>query len=278
MKNIIYILFASFILLFSCGKKSKDTDTVKNTDTTKTVLTDSLSFEVDTFHVVEKEKKCPNDDCGSVDLYYERIRTCLKPVHDSVNQYIDTLVWMALSDMGGEEFKYDLNKRAESFFATKREFEADDMESGGPWDYTLNVSIFRPCNEVFSVSSGWGGYTGGAHGNYSSETACFFTSTGKRIVMADLFKDMDAVNKLGLKYFKKDNGLDEKIDCIEQGWDFSDEDFKLNENFDISTETITWQFNSYEIGPYAAGAPSVTIPLKELSDNMKVKFTEIAVK
>ncbi len=279
MRKLISILFISVPILFSCGKKAKESDNNKNNNTTKTaVVLDSLAFEVDTFRVKETEKKCPNDDCGTVDLYYERIRKPMKPVHDSINMYIDTLVLMALREMGGDEYKYDLKKRADAFFAMKREMEADDNESGGSWDFNLNVDIFRSCNEIFTVSSGWGGYTGGAHGNYSSQTTCFFVSTGKVVTMRDIFKDLAAVNKIGVKYFKNDNGLDADIDCNDQGWDFTDEDFQLNENFDINSESITWQFDSYEIGPYAAGAPSVKIPMKELSGYMKVKFTDVEVK
>lgn len=279
MKKVIAVLLLLIPLIFSCGKKSNKVEVGPKTDTSKTnIVVDSLAFEVDTFHVVEKEKKCPNGDCGSVDLYYEKIRVPMKPVHDSINRYIDTLVMMALMEMGGDEFKYDLKKRAEAFFATKREFEAEDTESGGAWDFELHLSIFRPCNEIFTVSAGWGGYTGGAHGNYSSLTSSFFTSSGKIVSMADLFNNIEAVNKIGLKYFKKDNGLDEEIDCMDQGWDFTDADFRLNENFDITTAGITWQFNSYEIGPYSAGAPSVTIPMKELSGYMKVKLTDVEIK
>jgi len=278
MKKTLYILPAFIFLMVSCGKKNTTNNTTNSTDTTKTtVKIDSLVFEVDTFHCVEKETKCPNGDCGNVDLYYERIKTCLKPVHDSVNMYVDTLVMDMLMLMGGDEFKYDLKKRALAFFATKREFEGDDMESGGAWDYEMNLSIVRSVNEVISVSSGSGGYTGGAHPNYESATAHFFVSNGKRVKMNDLFKDIDAVNKIGLKYFKKDNQIEEEVDCMDQGWDFSDEDFALNENFDITTESITWQFNSYEIGPYAAGAPSVTIPMNELNKYLKVKFTEVVI-
>ncbi len=279
MKKLQYILPIIVMIMIGCGKKNNtNSDNKTPGDTTKTtVKIDSLAFEVDTFHCVEKETKCPNDDCGNVDLYYERIKTCLKPVHDSVNRYVDTLVLDMMDMMGGDEYKYDLKKRAFAFFETKRGFEAEDMESGGAWDYQMSLSITRSVNEIICVSSGSGGYTGGAHPNYESFTANFFVSTGKRVRMDDIFKDMDAVNKIGLIYFKKDNQLEADIDCMEQGWDFNDKNFTLNENFDISTESITWQFNSYEIGPYAAGAPSVTIPIKEIEKYMKVKFTDVVI-
>jgi hypothetical protein len=96
--------------------------------------------------------------------------------------------------------------------------------------------------------------------------------------LADLFTDLNAVNKIALVYFKKDNQLSAEMDLIDQGYDFSDEDFKVNENFDITTESFYWQYNSYEIAPYSMGAPSVKVPMKELEKYLKVKLTEVVIK
>jgi hypothetical protein len=277
MKRIPFIMIA-VLLIAGCGKKATPSTEISQKDTLPTpVKVDSIVFDVDTFHVVETEKKCPNGDCSSCDLYYEKIRTPFIPVHDSVNRYIDTLVLHALGDMGSDELKYDLKKRAQAFFASKRELEADDMGTASGWDWELHLNIYRPCTELITVNAEWGGYTGGAHPNYNMYTACFFTSNGKMVTMKDLFTDLDAVNKIGVKYFKKDNQLDPNIDCADQGWDFTDAEFKLNENFDITTASISWQYNSYEIGSYANGAPSVTIPIKELDKYLKIKFTDVVI-
>jgi NAD-dependent dihydropyrimidine dehydrogenase PreA subunit len=275
MKKNIVIAILLMPILFSCGKKKSIVENIPKDTAQVTVKIDSLAFEVDTFHVIEKEKDCT--DCSSCDLYYERIKTSLKPVHDSVNQYIDTIMMSGLSWMGGDEFKYDLKKRADAFFAFKKEMEAENGEGTGAWDWELNLTIFRACNEIITVSSGWGGYTGGAHPNYESYSASFFTSNGKRVTMQNLFTDIKPVNRMAVKHFKKDNQLDPNTDCSEQGWDVTDEEFELNENFDITTESITWQFNAYEIGPYVAGAPSVSIPMKDLEKYLKVKFTDVVI-
>ena len=49
-------------------------------------------------------------------------------------------------------------------------------------------------------------------------------------------------------------------------WDFEPGNFKLNENFAISTGGLLFTFNPYEIGPYVMGAPQVFIPYKEMKD------------
>jgi hypothetical protein len=258
--------------MVSCGKKGGSASTSGSSDSTKlqNIKIDSLAFEVDTFHVIEKETKCneKEGECTICDLYYEKIRKPLMPVHDSVNRYVDSLMYRALGDMSSSSNGLDLKKRAQEFISASQDPEYGEF---GSWDWSHSTSITRPVQEIITVSSAWGGYAGGAHGNYLTETTNFFTSNGKMVKLADLFKDMDAVNKVALVYFKKDNQLEANVDLMDQGFDFSDEDF------DITTESIYWQFNSYEIGPYSMGAPSVKVPMKELEKYLKVKFTEVVI-
>lgn len=275
MKKYFLVILIASLAIVACGKKAKSDNNLPTNDTNKVaVKIDSIGFEVDTFHVYQKDPKCKEESCTTCDLYYEKIKSVLLPVHDSVNRYIDTFLLMAFSDISYNGAKYDLKKIADDFITSSHD---PDLDPNAVWDWTHSTTIIRPVSEVITVSSNYGGFVGGAHGMFSMTTANFWASNGKRIWMKDLFTDVSAVNKMAVKYFKKDNELDAKMDMSEQGWDYSDADFKLNENFDISLESIIWQFNSYEIGPYVNGAPSVSIPMKELEKYLKVKFTEVVV-
>ncbi len=277
MKKYILVTVIISVFLIACGKKSKETTKDEKKDTTKVqIAIDSLAFEVDTFHIIGKDEICKEkENCTTCDIYYEKIRTPLKPVHDSVNRYIDTFMVMAFGDLSGNRNLKNIQKIAQDFIEGSHDPE---YELNGGWDWQYGTTIVRPVTEIISVNSNYGGYTGGAHGLYYSETANFFTNTAKRVKLSDLFTDMKALNKIGVKYFKKDNELEPDVDLLDQGWDFADADFQLNENFDISMESITWQYNAYEIGPYVMGAPSVTIPMKEIEKLMKVKFTDVVIK
>lgn len=273
--RIVYVAFIGLMVL-GCGKKVPSTANTDNKDT-NTVAADSsklLSFEVDTFHVVETEKGCPKDECTTVDIYYEKIKNPSKAVHDSVNSYVQEFMQMALMDLGYTEGEIDLKKLSKDFIAMSND---PDLDMGGSWFWEHSTQIYQPVNEIIAVNSGFGGYTGGAHGNYTIATTNFFISNGKEVTMADLFTDIQALNKLAVKYFKRDNDLDESIDLRDHGWDVGDDDFALNENFDITVDAITWNFNQYEIGPYAAGAPSVKIPVKDIKHLMKISFTEVII-
>lgn len=277
MKKFFLCCSVFYLILVGCSGKKASPENGVQPDSTSNTSIDSLpvGFEVDTFHVVKTETGCEKNECTLVDIYYETIRSKDKPVYDSINTYINEFMKMALMNLGYVDGPIDLNKLASDFITSSNDPELD---MGGSWYWNHTTNIFQPVNEVISVSSSFGGYTGGAHGNYTVATTNFFVSTGEVVKLSDIFNDVPALNKMAVRYFKRDNQLDEDIDLMDHGWDVSDESFELNENFDISTESITWQFNQYEIGPYAAGAPTVTIPMKDLKSLLKITFSEVNIK
>ena len=275
MKKYFFLACLSAFALIACKKKAPVENTpAKDTTQVAQVKIDSLAFEVDTFHVVETEKDCGKGDCATFDSYYEKIRKPLLPVHDSVNRYVDSFMVSTMRGIGYDAGAFDLAKVGKNFIKMATSDEYADV---GTLDWSSHSTIIRPVNEIISVSSSCGGYTGGAHGNYYIEVVNFFTSNGKLVKMENLFNDTAALNKLGLKYFKKDNQIDEKTDLEEAGWFVSDQSFYLNNNFDITMDAITWQYNPYEIGPYVMGDASVTIPMKELQKYLKVKLTDVVI-
>ena len=56
-----------------------------------------------------------------------------------------------------------------------------------------------------------------------------------------------------------------------EDWDFTPRsgDFKLSENFSLENDGLHFYYNQYEIGPYAMGAPDVTIAWKEITKLLK---------
>src|SRR5688572_29938541 len=232
MNQVNIIILISLAFLLSCGKKTKTNDSQNQPSDTNhaEVAVDSSKFEVDTFHVIEKEKECAEGECSTCDLYYEKIRQPFLAVHDSVNIFIDSLMVRSMGDIGYSGGKMDLKKIAEQFINDSEV----DVYTNAPWDWSHNTYISHSLKEIFAVTSSSGGYTGGAHGNYYTETVNFFTRTGKRVTLSDLFSDIDAVNRMAVKYFKQDNQIDLNTDISEEGFMMGDKGFTLNENFDIS--------------------------------------------
>lgn len=106
---------------------------------------------------------------------------------------------------------------------------------------------------------------GAAHGQSSFQVLNVDLITGAKITLADLF-----VNnyRSSLKAFAKRKFLEQNGN---EGWWFTtgDQPFDLPETFAISRKGITFTYQPYEVGPYAAGAPEVFLSKKDLAKWLK---------
>jgi hypothetical protein len=109
-------------------------------------------------------------------------------------------------------------------------------------------------------------YTGGAHGNYATDTLNFDLKTGKEIKLADLFQP-------GANYLKK---LSEYSinDLKTRLGEMSDEEWiktgagEKADNFSswsLTKKGLMITFDPYQVAAYAAGAQTVIIPYAELA-------------
>lgn len=131
------------------------------------------------------------------------------------------------------------------------------------------VSIEHDCsvvtndNDILCVSLWETQYNGGAaHPVSGGFYLNFNLQTGQTIALNQILKPNFSykLNRIAEKKFMAEYGNDSF------GWDFEPGQFKLNENFAITKAGLLFLFNQYEIGPYAAGAPEVFIPFREIED------------
>jgi hypothetical protein len=116
---------------------------------------------------------------------------------------------------------------------------------------------------IFSEYYGFGA----AHGQHGISVINIDLKTGNQLKLKDVLVDnyKSALKALGKRKFLEQNGNDV--------WWFSTEDdqpFELPEVFSISRKGITFTYQVYEIGPYAAGAPEVFLSIKDLGPLLKV--------
>lgn len=107
-------------------------------------------------------------------------------------------------------------------------------------------------------------FSGGAHPNGWSSHVNADLTTGKVLKVGDLLKPGGeaSLNKIGQRLFEEANGGLE-------AWEFEGGKFKLSDNYAIQKDGLLFAWDAYEIGPYAAGAPEVLIPYKEMKDLVK---------
>lgn len=102
-----------------------------------------------------------------------------------------------------------------------------------------------------------------AHPNSSSQSTNINILTGKEITLNDLLipNYHSELNKIGEKHFINDYGHED--------WDFTLGEFKLKDEFLITTTGLLFRYDHYEIGPYAMGSPDVFITYKEIKHLIK---------
>ena len=110
-------------------------------------------------------------------------------------------------------------------------------------------------------------YEGGAHGINQHLSMNFEQSTGRQLMLADVFapgyerKLSSILQKALCEYV----GVGNIKELKNQGYLYSMDMFP-SENFILGEETITFIYNPYEIAPYEKGSIELTIAYRDLDD------------
>jgi len=110
-------------------------------------------------------------------------------------------------------------------------------------------------------------YEGGAHGINQHLTMNFEQSTGRQLMLADIFvpgyeRQLSSILQKALCEYV---GVDNVKELKNQGYLYSMDMFP-SENFILGEETITFIYNPYEIAPYEKGSIELTVAYRELDD------------
>lgn len=116
-------------------------------------------------------------------------------------------------------------------------------------------------------------YEGGAHGINQHLTMNFELSTGRQLMLADIFvpgyeRQLSTLLQNALCEHVDVGSLKELKD---QGYLYSMDMFP-SENFILGEESITFIYNPYEIAPYDKGSIELTLAYSELNDILNNSF------
>ena len=206
----------------------------------------------------EKNKQNNNKDeygfygdtlCSYIDINLVKVSANNPSVSKSIN-------WSIVNSICG-----DANKKYNSINNYLNSIDEEGSE--------FFVSIEHDCsvvtndNDILCISSWVSQYNGGAaHPVSDGVYLNFDIQTGQTIKLNQILKPNFSfrLNRIAEKKFMAEYGSGDFV------WDFVPGQFKLNENFAITKTGLLFLFNQYEIGPYAAGAPEVFIPFREIED------------
>jgi len=115
-------------------------------------------------------------------------------------------------------------------------------------------------------------FTGGAHGNYSTDLICFDKRNGKRLKLADVLtaQGISALPAMLTKAAKSQFNLKNNQSLEQAGF------FKITvpvtQNFWVDNAGLGFWYQPYEIGPFAYGEIVLFIPLAQLSTYIQPSF------
>lgn len=255
MKSILKITYlAILVLLISCGDApSNDTQgEVTEQQTEGQNYLDSLVYTTKKYERVFPE--CL-ENCTTYDLEYIVLAN---EAFDFIN---DSIKVSLIGDYA------TMDDAADEFFDEYEEVSLDigATEFNPPWSQQVTAGVDLNRKGLFTVSYGYYGYLGGAHGMPGFWSDNYDLETKKELVLYDLINadDSTALKELGEKYFRKDNTV--KTDKLEDaGYFWDNTGFYFSETFTLTEDGLMFTYSPYEIGPYAIGMPSLTIPYTEL--------------
>ncbi|MBK7866782.1 MAG: DUF3298 domain-containing protein [Ignavibacteriales bacterium] len=197
--------------------------------------------------------------------------------------YVIDITWPVFDESkGNTEFAVKLNQlvtnllpfsganvkqTVNDMIATYKSMEqADDF--GMYWTFTSDISAYFPTTNIVSIMKFEWEYAGGAHGNGVTLYFNIDEATQKVLTLDDLLipGGREKLNLIAETIFRDDYEIAENVSLEDAGYSFKDNKFAVNENFLIDNGALQFTFNSYEIAPYAAGAPEVRIKFSEIKD------------
>lgn len=191
--------------------------------------------------------------CSYIDLLILKVTTGDAAASHAINEAIEDEV-----TTGEKEYA-----SIKDYLNTVNDVEADEYLSLEQY-----CGVVTNDRNILAVSVGAFEFAGGAHPNSWVGYLNFDIRTGKLLQLNDLLvpHGKAQLDRIGERLFLGDNG---DMDGESLAWDFEPGNFKLNENFAITTGGLLFTFNPYEIGPYVMGAPQVFIPYKEMKALVK---------
>lgn len=190
--------------------------------------------------------------CTTIDVQLLKIKVSNKTIEDQINAFIEKEVCSF-----GSIFEENANYHSLKDVLNSVHKAMD----GFGYEHSISCSFHERFKNIltFSISDFSYGF-GAAHPNHFSVMYNIDLNTGKLIKLTNLFKNgtNKQLNKIAEHLFIKENGFED--------WDFEKGKFELNSDFIIQKDGLLFTYDAYEIGPYAAGDPSVFIPYSKIKD------------
>jgi len=153
------------------------------------------------------------------------------------------------------------------FISGYREFHARWPDSPQQWTLERKARVILDTLGVVTVRFDENSYTGGAHGMHATQYASFAARDGRRLALADLVTTPNdtAFATLGERAFRVARRIPEGHTLADEGFFGEGRGrFTFSKDVAVTRDGLTFQWDEYEIAPYAWGPTTMTIGWRDL--------------
>lgn len=145
------------------------------------------------------------------------------------------------------------------------EYEQENDDHYQSWFFDSRSSVLLQKPGYISLQLDNVEYVGGAHANSFSLYVNYDLNTYKEISLESLLKPgaLPKLNQIAEQIFRKNEGLTPTA-SLSDAYFFENDQFKLNNNFTITSTGLQFKYNPYEIKPFAAGETILKIPFAQI--------------
>lgn len=194
-------------------------------------------------------------------VYEEKVN---KKIIEELSYYFDEKERAKLSPKLNVEFFKEILRLYKEMY---EENKFDDIL----WGVDEYFDIDNSYKEFVYLTRAAYDYSGGAHGNYLNNNYLFSKETGEQLFLADVINDFSKFKVLAEKNFRIQNEIPPKVSLEDYGFWF-EKGFEPSQNFYFSEKGMEFVYNPYEIGPYALGQVTFTIPKKDILPFLKINI------
>lgn len=252
------LCFGVFVLLLgSCAVKEKPEE-----------VKQQVTFEMKVFKR-ESATGCVSDSiaCASYEVEYPVFTGLDSAVAHKIHQQITAMVSMGNPEMEDKP----MDSIAADFIAGFEEFGAEMEGEVMGWYYGATAKVEVLTDSLISISVQDEYFTGGAHGGSGVYYFNINPHTGAEFTLDNFLKEghKQPLTTIAEGLFRKERELADTASFSENGFEFPEDQFQLNQNYGFTKEGIVFYYNNYEVGPYVLGPTQVIIPYTSLSEWIK---------
>lgn len=269
IKNLLNIMLLC-MLLTSCNNCTNPSQPVPND-----AENDSVEVKFETYSYSDSLQ------VGEAWSYFDmhlQVPVGNSKLNKAVNEWLSNII-LTNDSTPIPDYNELLKEECSRFFADNKEDVKGSLEldiTPNPWSYTAETKAYMINDDFVTVEIDGYYHIGGAHGTPIQIGATFNRYTGERLTYESMLKTKENLNSMisyALAHGEDKYPIDDICEdnkCTVQTLPLPTDDPYIDED-----AYIVFQYQPYEIGPYALGCPCARISFYDIYDFLKEPVNQI---